>query len=56
MERYHTPNRPWVLGARFKRTALVVSRSLERVALTTVLCAKFQVHGDDGLLLTSLNL
>lgn len=54
IERNHTPNRHWF--ARFKRKSIVVSRSLEMVDLTMALFAKFHVNGNDGLLLTSLNI
>ena len=52
IERNHTPNRHWF--ARFKRTSIVVSRSIEMVDLTMALFAKFHINGNDDMLLASL--
>ena len=52
IERNPMPNRHWF--ARFKRTSIVVSKSLEMVDLTMALFAKFHVNGDDRALLQAL--
>jgi IS1 family transposase len=52
--RNHPPKRHWC--ARCKRKSMVVSRSLEMVALTRALFATCPVHGHDSPLLASLNL
>ena len=52
IERNHTPNRHGF--ARFKRSSIVVSKSLDMVDLTMALFAKFPVNGDDHLLLAAL--
>jgi insertion element IS1 protein InsB len=52
IERNHTPNRHWF--ARFKRTSIVVSKSLEMVDLTMARFAKLHVNGDDHVWLDAL--